>query len=554
MPKLHPALHAQAHKPGLVKITFPFDWKTINYLKTLPGCRYAPELGKGVWVAAEEMLDTIHRQTKKTGLRLVDDRPKPRVSQNSTKGIHKAARQFQKRIVSFGLTNKRIIVAAEAGTGKTFCGIMMAKLAKAENILVICPLAVLDQWVDEFDLWWPEHPEIRTCESKKEILDAHSWAPITITTYGVAKWFIHDSVETGVLPEWNAVIVDEAHMAKNRNAARSKTVLNIMEGQDDECSRILLTATPMDKPYDLWHQLHILHPGRPGTFWQFCHAYSNVHENPFGGADVEGVNEERIEELRERLKHVFIRVTKAEIADQLPPCTTQTIRLKSKRDFNPRELVEKFSKLDSHRSKGADALIRAAGEQKFGPISDYVKDAFDGSAHHILILTHLRESAEDLARLIEDKLKGEIPVRWVHGGLVKKERNARIKEIEKEPQGVLVATMGSTGIGLSLQAFPLQLFAEISYSLTIMEQAASRTHRLSSKERVHIVFFVLQGTHEESAAFQVGQKIEAVDQVIDSSEALKNVAAGMKEAEQSDEEFFAQIRSAASGMLEDEYV
>lgn len=53
------------------------------------------------------------------------------------------------------------IVADEMGLGKTIQGITFLAGLSYSNLLngpslIICPATVLQQWVQEFHLWWPQ--------------------------------------------------------------------------------------------------------------------------------------------------------------------------------------------------------------------------------------------------------------------------------------------------------------------------------------------------------------------------------------------------------------
>jgi len=545
MPQLHPVLCFRATPQRKVgRFTFPFSWHTIDFLKQFPGCRYAPEYGRGTWTCAEEMIPAVFAHFAARGYRLVDELP-TNGRRIEVTGIHERARAFQREIIRFMVNTPRVINSSEAGLGKTLMAIEALRLAGVKTALIVCPAVVRQQWLDELDLWWPGHPKAVAITSGAQAA-AGSTAAFEVVSYELLHKLSTDPVM------FDAMILDESHAIKHGLVQRTTRILAYAEQLRDDCRRIELTATPIDKPEDLWSQLAFLYPGRYGTFWQFVSAYCLLRENEYAPKrpDIVGVNPARMEELQKRLSLVMRRVTKREVADQLPPCITRTVRVKPPERLNIRELTARFTRMDQHMGQ-MDDLVAKISAHKYSAVVSYVENLFEAEAHHVVIFTHLRATTEKLAGMLS---KVKVPVYWVHGGDPSTKRHEIISKAKKEPRVILVATMHSTGLGINLQQFPQCLFAELSYSLTDMEQAAGRPHRLSSQEPVEIVFFIAQGTYEEGIAQCIREKIETNTRVISKSAASEHIEKGLGLG-MTDAEFLKSMQAVAAGMLEgDEYL
>ena len=211
-----------------------------------------------------------------------------------------------KRIIKAGGTH---LVAFEMGLGKTPTAIEALRRQGERNILIVCPAVVRPHWEKEFDLWWPDHPEVQVLSKGKDF-ETITLGGIKITSYALAKHL------EGLSDNFDSVVLDEVHMLKNSFSKRSKTFKTFLTSKH---KRLLLSATPItNEPKDLWNPLNLGWPCRFGTYWQFCFRYALIEKNEYG-MKAYGLDRENEKELRRRLAEVCTRVTKAEVAHLLPP-------------------------------------------------------------------------------------------------------------------------------------------------------------------------------------------------------------------------------------------
>ncbi len=159
------------------------------------------------------------------------------------------------------------ILADEMGLGKTvqtiaFLSYLKHDLKLQGPSLIVVPLSVLQNWVDEFRRWAPDFNVLRLHSSNAEerdriktiFIEAPLSIDVVVTTYEmmVSKNTKHLLAQRVV---WRYVVIDEGHKVKNEMTNISNQMLRVnSEG------RILLTGTPLQNNlHELWALLCYLH-------------------------------------------------------------------------------------------------------------------------------------------------------------------------------------------------------------------------------------------------------------------------------------------------------
>jgi SWI/SNF-related matrix-associated actin-dependent regulator 1 of chromatin subfamily A len=436
----------------------------------------------------------------------------------------------------------RWLLSFEMGTGKTPTAIIAAKELRKQRILVVCPAIVRDNWLREFDDWWPDHPRVAAItlgrtrtkgvsKKQQELRDEAYAAPIQIVSY--------DLLDQVALSPWDLVVFDEIHRCKNAGSKQSHAAATIcLENPRAAILGLSGTLIP-DSVGDLWAQLNLLWPGRFGKpdkngrhSFQFRDRYTNKRNNGYGW-DFEGVKEQNLPELKKRLAAVSTRVTRAEVAHLLPPFQVQLLRQK------PASLEEQLALA---KANDVETAIIKAGQEKIGPACEWVSDAFDSGTTHVALLTHLRESASTLA----DKLRQEyrdVAVYCITGDQTPEDRNKELAKARAEKKAVVVATMHSIGIGIDLTWCTQALFVELYWRLETILQAIGRFSRLSGKVPSSVSLMVLAGTLDEAVAQAVLGKVASANSVIGAGDGESKLEAALSD-DSADQEAFLQSLTA----------
>lgn len=452
----------------------------------------------------------------------------------------------QKRGVDRGLSQKRLMVNFKPGLGKSATALQTLKQAGCAKILIVCPAIVRDTWMEQFELWWSKAAhEVEILETGKAARE--STAPIQVVSYELL-----DQVQP---LDWHAVIFDESHYLKTPSASRSKAAARILASLSKDAYRLFLTGTPIaNEPIDLHNQVNLLWPGLFGELYDFKKAYCLSRDNPhaMSGKEWYGLNPARSQELSERLSYLSVTATEKEVEGLLPPVNFQTVRVRPSRAFNLREYLDNFDRRDLHASKGASAAIRACGIEKVDKVIQLAADALEGGSTHISIMTHLKDTAEEIAQAVQGF---GVPVACVHGGNTsQKKRHTEITRLAACPKAIFVGTMHSVSTGINeLVAFPDVIYAELDYRPDEVVQSMKRYPRLNSKSSVRIRAVVLEGTLEEKIAKVVARKLKDQKMLTDIGTLADKLHDGL-DSRMGDDEFFARVQEAAAKMRErDEY-
>ena len=207
----------------------------------------------------------------------------------------------------------RGILADEVGLGKTIeAGLVLSELRMrglADQVLVIVPAGLVDQWRDELERKFGLPTTIAQSGSTPA-RDTGIDQPVTIASLAAARRDPLLGRLTGT--NWDLVIFDEAHRLRSPRSASGKLARRLRARY-----LLMLTATPVEnKLSDLYQLVSLVAPGLLGTPAQFRakHGAASVESRPHN-----------LEELRVRTREVMVRHRRSEVAVMLPPRLAETI-------------------------------------------------------------------------------------------------------------------------------------------------------------------------------------------------------------------------------------
>ncbi|MGL4951877.1 MAG: SNF2-related protein, partial [Mycoplasma sp.] len=166
------------------------------------------------------------------------------------------------------------ILADEMGLGKTLQTIALLKYQYINQkntlpTLVILPLSLVDNWIEEFKKFFPEQKVVKISgksNERKEIIDAIEDNTVYITTYNLIKNDIDLIRDT----EFLNVILDEGQYIKNFTSLWTKHIKNI-----NSKNKLILSGTPVENNLlELWSIFDFILPGYLGELKQFRNLYT----------------------------------------------------------------------------------------------------------------------------------------------------------------------------------------------------------------------------------------------------------------------------------------
>lgn len=266
----------------------------------------------------------------------------------------------------FAARNKRVLIADEPGLGKTLQSIaaVVQSTGPGDSILVVAPkTAVLISWPAELRRWLVDvapHDRIVTIGAGQEKIERLE------TTVEVLKFindpgphlgrqwvllspnylrfkcavdedghFIYEKGKKVPIPvreaikpllsvQWDAVIVDEAHLTLSgstndlKKQSAQSVGLTLLQTKPDAL-RIALSGTPFrGKHENLWGILHWLEPKKYRAYWKWTQQHFFQFVDPMSGTTVlSDIISEKA--LYEEVSDLMVRRTKGEVAKDLPP-------------------------------------------------------------------------------------------------------------------------------------------------------------------------------------------------------------------------------------------
>lgn len=258
--------------------------------------------------------------------------------------------KFQVPGAHYMIKTKKCINADQMGLGKTIQAILATSTAKAYPALFIVPSQLKTApWKKEWNKWAPRRKDTTVVLDNKNVRLLNK--AFRVRKWGKKKEFETKKFEVVIVNydrlgkymkylkkiKWQAVVLDESHYVKNRNADRTRGVLELVNHVKPEYIW-LLSGTPIKaKPEHLVAQLQVIDRlkdfgGRGNFMKRYC--FGNTVEEKY-------VADEKTLEKMARKKHessielnthlrslCYIRRNKSEVLEDLPAKTRSILKFK----------------------------------------------------------------------------------------------------------------------------------------------------------------------------------------------------------------------------------
>ncbi len=427
------------------------------------------------------------------------------------------------------------LLADEMGLGKTHQAMAMMAAIRNENpsakFLVICPTTVLDHWLDKMEEFAPVLKPLKYHGPKRTsgLTGFEKNHHTLLTSYGVVLRDVKQLTEV----EWDAVILDEAHLVKNNDTATYQSVCRLRAK-----IRICLTGTPMENHLgELKNIFDFLVPGYLGSDEYF-------KKNFLSPLTTEESPETTL--ALQKLIHPFkMRRTKENVLPDLPAkvedlrhCALSDEQVKLYREvleIKARPLIEKLADDDSpvpflhvfatlallKQICDHPALIHKTPNYKkyesgkFELLKELLEEAI-GSGHKIVIFSQYVGMIDIISRYLKEK---EIKHAVLTGQT--KNRGELIKEFQTNPEmKVFCGSLLAGGIGIDLTAASVVIHYDRWWNASKENQATDRVHRIGQNKNVQVLKLVTRGTLEEKIDRMIAAKREMFEKFMDKDEEI----------------------------------
>lgn len=479
------------------------QWNTVDkaYFGPLEGARIVLKKLEELEIAKVRWLNkSVHKDTRVAKKFLKDLRP------YQEEGVHFMVDRAEETGSAF--------CAHEMSLGKTIMALRSAAALHVNRVLVISPAVAITHWQLEAQKWLGvDMSELQTKHSRG-LVRWGGWKNVSWDKF-------RNLSQDRVIDRADVVILDEMHYASNSRAARSKAVLDFVEHSQPYV--FALTGTPMPtRPRDLWHQLHVLWPGRFGGFYPFTKRYCDGHDEEIEVLErsvwkCDGSS--HLDELRERLKPLMIRRTKAEVADDLPP--QQRIVVPVQMDQKALDTLSSYRWLDiGPNSKGLRRMLANVEDHKISAAVELANDLKEGG-QKVLVYTLTKNTARRIAKSLRTLyVTGETAASKRKGVLVQAAQNNQCA----------VATVFSVTEAIDLTVFDAVIFVGPDWMPKTMLQAEARVHRLGKKSLVTIYYLIGLGSIDEVIRSTVIDRLGDLVKIMGTSKSEEAMIADLEES------------------------
>ena len=484
---------------------------------------------------------------------------------NVTKAGGITLKKTQKEGIEFLLKNKKCILADGMGMGKSRQAVIAAMESGAKKILIICPASLKSTWKREIVVY--------NEESDVDIINGSEWSTksrFTIVNYDILDNFykvptdivyedrvneqgkkekvpvmVKSSNGTLVpktrkstkkekikeclqqsplfLENFGCVIIDEAHKLSNNTSIRYKVISDFLKR-----SKIpyvfLLTGTPLtNRPMNLYYILKLIDADVTRDYQYYVERYCDGRTMRLktgkeitlsGGAT-------NLDELKEKIKHVYIRRLLSEMSDMVE----KNIETRYY-DLSPTQM-QRYEEL-------WDEYVSAQMEQGNEDSEDY-RQLVEG----ILVRQYLaKEMIANTTQLVDEKLEDGEKVIIIctfteeinelrkyygnkcvvyDGKMSLKQKDKAEHEFMNNPKiKVFIGQIIACSVGLTLTAAHTLVFNSYSWVAADNKQAEDRIYRLNQTQDVTCIYQLFNDSISQNMFDKVMRKEVIMNQTIKS--------------------------------------
>lgn len=450
---------------------------------------------------------------------------------------------YQRAGIRFAKGRPGVLIGDEMGLGKTIQAIgIINDDVSIHRVLIVCPNSLKINWRRELELWLVRPASIG-------IADGKHWpaTDVVIINYDVlTRW--PEQLASG----WDLCVLDESHYLKNPKSKRTKAVLGTKPNKAKGTAgcagvvakrKVALTGTPIcNRPIELFPIIHWLAPQDWPNYWKYATRYCDAKQTHFGW-DASGAS--NLDELQNRLRStIMVRRLKADVLKELPAKRRQIIEIPATDDvaalvsnqmaaFNTADEAVEELRARVELAKASENLDGYAESVK--ALHEGLKAAFaDGArmAHEVamakvpFVVEHVREVIESGNKVVLfahhlDAIKAYVSAFpgavKVTGEMLTEERQKAVDAFQHDPKCPLfVGGIHAAGVGLTLTASSIVIFAEIDWVPGNMSQCEDRCHRIGQRNSVLVQHLVLEGSLDAHKSSTVIKKQLVIDQAMDS--------------------------------------
>jgi superfamily II DNA or RNA helicase len=441
---------------------------------------------------------------------------------------------YQMDGIAFAVGAGRAVLADDMGLGKTIQGIgaaeLLAREAGIRKVLVICPTSLKSQWRTEVHRFSDRDVQLILGSADERAGQYDNECFFTVCNY---EQVLRDLLSIEKV-KWDLIILDEGQRIKNWESKTSNMVKALKSP-----FALVLSGTPLENRLDeLFSVVQFIDDRRLAPAFRFFNRHRVVDEH----GKVMGYK--NLDELRANLAPILLRRTRAGVLDQLPPRTTDIIRIRPtaeqlelhdghKRTVSQIANKPYLTEMDLLRLQAALLMCRMSADSTF--LVDKQEPSYSSKLERLDELIEQLFAEEDrkvvlfsewtkMLDLIEPILKKHnLDYARLDGSVPQKKRQQLVHRFQNDADCKLFLTSNAGSTGLNLQAANTVVNVDLPWNPAILEQRIARAHRMGQKRPVQVFILITEETLEESLLTTLSNKQNLAIAALDSESDVTKV-------------------------------
>ena len=441
---------------------------------------------------------------------------------------------YQMDGIAFAAGAGRAVLADDMGLGKTIQGIGVAALLKREagisRVLVVCPASLKSQWRAEIYRFSDLDCQLVQGASGTRAEQYDNDCFFTVCNY---EQVLRDLQSIEQVP-WDLIILDEAQRIKNWEAKTTQVIKSLKS-----TFALVLTGTPLENRIDeLYSIVEFIDDRRLGPDFRFYQRHRVIDEKG------RVIGYQRLDELRANLAPVLLRRTRASVLGELPPRTTDVVRITPtqeqleihqanmqivsmiirKRFLTEMDLLRLQKALLMCRMSADSTFLCNKDDPSYSSKLDTLADLFDrifsDPDHKVVLFSEWTTMLNLIEPLLHERKIGFVRM---DGSVPQKKRASLVHQFQEDKQCRLFMTSNAGSTGLNLQFADTVINVDLPWTPALLEQRIGRVHRMGQKKPVHVFVLVTEETLEESLLATLSAKHELALAVLDPDSEIDSV-------------------------------